>query len=154
MRIGHRDDDLAGRPALRGPSDTGVDRVLMLVARQPDGLAALRESQEPLGRELVPGGDVGQHLLSRPLAVTEAGGELLVVEGTDPFAEGAPALVHAAERVAHERLVRGPERHSPGGRRSRWLKNSARVRSRVRNRPSTADVVMTVPGLRMPRITA
>ena len=42
----------------------------------------------------------------------------------------------------------------PGDRRSRWAKNSARVRSRVRNSPSTDDVVMIVPGLRTPRMTA
>src|SRR3972149_5497538 len=41
-----------------------------------------------------------------------------------------------------------------GGRRSRWARNSARVLSRVRKMPSTALVVMIVPGLRTPRMTA
>src|SRR4029077_14301670 len=41
-------------------------------------------------------------------------------------------------------LVAQPEIHAqtPGARRSRWAKNSARVRSRVRNSPSTDEVVM------------
>ena len=43
---------------------------------------------------------------------------------------------------------------APGARRSRWVKNSARVRSRVRKSPSTDEVVITVPGLRTPRMTA
>ena len=38
-------------------------------------------------------------------------------------------------------------RQARGASRARWAKNSARVRSRVRNSPSTADVVMIVPGL-------
>ena len=51
-------------------------------------------------------------------------------------------------RVGHRR------RQAPGAGRPRWAKNSARVLSLRRNRPSTAAVVITVPGLRTPRIAA
>src|SRR4029079_19131283 len=65
-------------------------------------------------------------------------------QGQDARREGPPAGRHAA----------AVEAHAFGGRRARWSRNSARVRSRVRKRPRTADVVMIVPGLRTPRMTA
>jgi hypothetical protein len=131
-------------------SDLGVEGLVVLhdlrlrVARRA-------EAVEPIRRRLVPGTDVGEQRADRPARRSRAVVGF-VRQPRHVRGEGRPRLVDPE----HEIVARAPAWHDSGaGRPTLEMREELGAGLVTRpEQPSTADVVMIVPGLRTPRITA
>src|SRR5688500_1612841 len=79
--------DLAGRAPVGAAGGSRIDRVLTFVTGKPDGLTGLGVPGEPVAGQLVPGADVGEHLLAGPGALPDRHGKVLRRDRLDLVAE-------------------------------------------------------------------